>query len=230
MSPNITILTSTNPHFPAALRSGPLLAPCPQIWALGNLDILAMPLLGFFCATRCPGNVILRTYDLVLVLREAGVPVIGGFHTPMEKACLEVLLRGQQAVVICPARSIAMATPAPKISEIAPHTVLEGSPDFEVVVRGVGFVSTSVVRVDGISVPTTFVSPRVLKAKIPASVVKSATPNSFDAPGPIQHPGVFGDPTVSISVYTPPPEGGTSNSVSLRIRAKWMGLKDEVWD
>ena len=106
MSPNTTMLTSTNPHFPAALRSGVLLAPCPQIWALGNLDILAMPLLGFFCATRCPGNVILRTYDLAMALREAGIPVIGGFHTPMEKECLEVLLRGRQPVAICPARSI----------------------------------------------------------------------------------------------------------------------------
>ena len=106
MSPNPTMLTSTSPHFPPALQSGTLLAPCPQIWALGNLDILTMPLLGFFCATRCPGSVILRTYDLALALREAGVPVIGGFHTPMEKECLEVLLRGQQPVVICPAHDI----------------------------------------------------------------------------------------------------------------------------
>jgi predicted Rossmann fold nucleotide-binding protein DprA/Smf involved in DNA uptake len=106
MSPNTTMLTSTSPHFPPALRSGTLLAPYPQIWALGNLDILTIPLLGFFCATRCPGSVILRTYDLALALREAGVPVIGGFHTPMEQACLEVLLRGQQPVVICPARNI----------------------------------------------------------------------------------------------------------------------------
>jgi predicted Rossmann fold nucleotide-binding protein DprA/Smf involved in DNA uptake len=100
------MLTSTSPHFPPALRSGTLLAPCPQIWALGNLDILTIPLLGFFCATRCPGSVILRTYDLALALREAGVPVIGGFHTPMEQECLEVLLRGQQPVAICPARTI----------------------------------------------------------------------------------------------------------------------------
>jgi predicted Rossmann fold nucleotide-binding protein DprA/Smf involved in DNA uptake len=107
MSPSPTMLTSTSPHFPPALRSGTLLAPCPQLWALGNLDILTRPLLGLFCATRCPGSVILRTYDLALALREAGVPVIGGFHTPMEKECLEVLLRGQQPVVICPARTIA---------------------------------------------------------------------------------------------------------------------------
>ncbi len=106
MSPNATLLTPTSPHFPSALQSGTLLASCPQIWALGNLDILTMSLLGFFCATRCPGNVILRTYDLALALREAGVPVIGGFHTPMEKECLDVLLRGQPPVVICPARNI----------------------------------------------------------------------------------------------------------------------------
>src|SRR5215831_748080 len=106
MSPHTTMLTPTSPHFPAALQSGTLLAPCTQIWALGNLDILTMPLLGLFCATRCPGGVILQTYDLAVALREAGVPVIGGFHTPMEKECLEVLLRGQQPVVICPARSI----------------------------------------------------------------------------------------------------------------------------
>ena len=107
MAPNSTLLTATDPHYPLALRSSTLLAPCPHIWAIGNIEILAMPLLGFFCATRCPGNVILRTYDLALALREVGVPVIGGFHTPMEQECLEVLLRGQQSVVVCPARSIA---------------------------------------------------------------------------------------------------------------------------
>ena len=83
------------------------MAPVPRVWAIGNLDILTVPLLGFFCSTRCPGNVILRTYDLALALREAGVPIIGGFHSPMEQECLDVLLRGQQPVVICPARSIA---------------------------------------------------------------------------------------------------------------------------
>jgi predicted Rossmann fold nucleotide-binding protein DprA/Smf involved in DNA uptake len=97
MSLNVTIIESESSDFPAALRD----------WAIGNVEILATRLLGFFCATRCPGKVILRTYDLVLALREAGIPIIGGFHTPMEKECLDVLLRGTQPVVICPARSIA---------------------------------------------------------------------------------------------------------------------------
>ena len=128
-----------------------------------------------------------------------------------------------------PPRSIAMATPVPELSEIAPHTVIEGSSNFELTLRGVGFVRNSVVRVNGVSMPTTFVNPRVMKTTIPASIVRSAEPNRFDAPGPDQHTGVFGDRTAAIAVFNAPPEGGTSNSISLRIRAKWAGLQDEVF-
>ena len=125
-------------------------------------------------------------------------------------------------------RSIAMATPEPELSEIAPHTVLEGTGDIELTVRGVGFVGNSVIRVDGVTVPTTFVSPRELKATVKRSALGSATPNPFDAPGPEQGTGIFGDRTVRITVFNAPPEGGVSNSISLRIRAKWMGLIDKA--
>lgn len=106
MTAHITIIESAHPAFPAALQDGALLGPVSRVWATGNLEILHTRLLGFFCTTRCPGNVILRTYDLAQALRAASIPVIGGFHTPMEKECLDLLLRGTQPVVICPARSI----------------------------------------------------------------------------------------------------------------------------
>src|SRR5262245_34830509 len=111
MALHVTHIDSSSPAFPAALRHEMLLAPVPRLWAIGNLSLLDRRLLGFFCSTRCPGNVILRTYDLALALREAGVPVIGGFHAPMEQECLDVLLRGQQPVVICPARNIERLRP-----------------------------------------------------------------------------------------------------------------------
>ena len=72
----------------------------------GNIRLLEEPLTALFCSTRCPGDLILRTYDLARTMRDAEVPVIGGFQTPMEKECLRLLLRGEQPVVICPARSI----------------------------------------------------------------------------------------------------------------------------
>lgn len=114
------------------------------------------------------------------------------------------------------------STPEPEISGITPNAVAEGSPAFEVTVEGVGFISDSVVRVDGVSVPTTFVNIRTLKAGIPSSVVARALPNRFNEPGPFQLNGVYGDRTVKITVFNRPPDGGTSNSVSLRVQAKWL--------
>lgn len=114
------------------------------------------------------------------------------------------------------------STPEPEVSGITPNAVAEGSPEFEITVEGVGFISESVVRVDGVSVPTTFVNIRTLKARIPASAVARALPNRFNEPGPYQLNGVYGDRTVKITVFNRPPDGGTSNSVSLRVQARWL--------
>jgi Amidohydrolase family len=114
------------------------------------------------------------------------------------------------------------STPEPEISGITPNAVAEGVPEFEMTVEGVGFIGESVVRVDGVSVPTTFMNIRTLKATIPASVVARALPNRFNEPGPYQFNGVYGDRTVKITVFNRPPDGGTSNSVSLRVQAKWL--------
>lgn len=77
-----------------------------SLFALGNLDVLEHKPLALFCSVRCPGNLILKTYDLARTLRDKGVTVISGFHSPMEKECLNLLLRGNQPVIICPARRL----------------------------------------------------------------------------------------------------------------------------
>ena len=118
-------------------------------------------------------------------------------------------------------------TPAPEISSITPYVAVEGSPDFEMTIHGVGFVGNSVVRVDGIPVPTMFVNIRTLRAKIPAAAVSRSLPNRFNAPGPEQNNGVYGDKTIKITVFNGPPDGGLSNSVSLRVVAKWMADRND---
>src|SRR5438128_6944111 len=40
--------------------------------ALGNLDILRQKKLALFCSVKCPGTLILQTYDLACALRDAG--------------------------------------------------------------------------------------------------------------------------------------------------------------
>ena len=78
----------------------------PETVHRGNLRLLKEPLTALFCSNRCPGDLILKTYDLARAMRDAGISVVGGFQTPMEKECLRLLLRGSQPMVICPARGI----------------------------------------------------------------------------------------------------------------------------
>lgn len=100
------LIPPDHPDLPAALQGETL-------WAIGDPDILSRRLLALYCSIRCPGDAIVRTYDLVRALRDAGVPTIGGFHSPMEHECLDFLLQGKQPVVIVPARGIqAMRIPS----------------------------------------------------------------------------------------------------------------------
>ena len=106
MPHHVTMIEPTSPDFPTALLDGALVASSHCIWAIGNLDILRTRLVGFFCSTKCPGSVFVHISDPARTLRDAGISVISGFHAPMERECLDLLLRGTQPVVICPARNI----------------------------------------------------------------------------------------------------------------------------
>ena len=73
---------------------------------LGDPGILEGRLIGFFCSIRCPGDVILKTFDLARALRDTGVTVVGGLQSPMEREFLDLLFRGSARVVVCPARGL----------------------------------------------------------------------------------------------------------------------------
>lgn len=88
-----------------------------RLFLLGNGELLHGEKLGLFCSIKCPGGVILKTYDLAKALRDAAVPVIGGFHTPMEKECLALLLRGTQPIIVCPARGLERIRPSAEVND-----------------------------------------------------------------------------------------------------------------
>ncbi len=102
----INIIETGSSDCPAFLKDRVSNDLFPKIWAIGNLNVLEQQLLGFFCSVKCPGAIILKTYDLIRDLRNKGVIVISGFHSPIEKDCLDFLIRGKQPIVICPARGI----------------------------------------------------------------------------------------------------------------------------
>ena len=73
---------------------------------VGNQAIFDHTLTAFFCSVRCPGNLIIKTYDLAQQWRVREQPVIGGFHSPVEKEVLKILFRSMTPVCIVLARSV----------------------------------------------------------------------------------------------------------------------------
>ena len=88
--------------------------------------------------------------------------------------------------------------PLPSISSISPATALALGPSFTLTVNGSGFVTTSVVRVNGAARPTTFVSSTQLHAQISNNDILSIGQRS-------------------ITVFNPAPGGGTSNAATLTV-------------
>ena len=113
MTHPIERITQRDPNYPRQLR-GYLKTEAPEtIWARGNVALLTDrearlngDLWALFCSSRCPAQIILKAHELAQQFRESGVPTIGGYHSPVEKECLRVLLRGSQPIILCPARSI----------------------------------------------------------------------------------------------------------------------------
>ena len=77
-----------------------------RFFEIGNTALLATRKLGLLCSRKCPGKLILRTYDMMSTLQRKDLSVISGFHSPIEKECLKILLRGHNSIIVCPARSL----------------------------------------------------------------------------------------------------------------------------
>jgi predicted Rossmann fold nucleotide-binding protein DprA/Smf involved in DNA uptake len=101
-----TLLTCTDGGYPLGLHER-LGKHAPRtIVTLGNLSALAQHKIALFCSIRCPGDAILNAYDTARKLRDEGVVVVSGFHSPVEKECLRILLRGKQPIIVCLARAM----------------------------------------------------------------------------------------------------------------------------
>jgi predicted Rossmann fold nucleotide-binding protein DprA/Smf involved in DNA uptake len=77
-----------------------------ELWYHGHASLLDASLNALLCSRACPGGKILEAIDLAQRWRAEERVVISGFHTPVEKECLRIFLRGPQRIVVCPARGI----------------------------------------------------------------------------------------------------------------------------
>lgn len=84
----------------------------PFIDIIGSDRLLASHKIGLLCSIKCPGDIILKTLDLMQELRNTEVCVVSGFHSPLEQECLKILLRGTCGIVLCYARGLPKRVPS----------------------------------------------------------------------------------------------------------------------
>lgn len=103
------------------------------------------------------------------------------------------------------ALSFVVTNPAPSIAGLNPPSVVAGSPDRTVTITGSGFVPSSTVQSNGVSVMATYVSPTQLTAVVPSTQ--------------LLYPG-----SVAITVTNPSPGGGTSAPRNLTVGCDTSGV------
>jgi len=86
----------------------------------------------------------------------------------------------------------------PVLTSLNPASVAAGVSSFTLLVNGSNFISSSVVRVNGADRPTTYTNPTLLQATIQAGDVAAVG-------------------AAQVTVFTPPPGGGTATAVPLTI-------------
>ena len=113
------------PAIPSALRRCADPTAGTPVSLLGDPALLDRAAIALFCSVQCPGDLILKSYDLARALRAHPITLIGGFQSPIEKEFLELLLRQpahqpanaappSPSVIVCPARGLAsMRIPRP---------------------------------------------------------------------------------------------------------------------
>lgn len=111
---------------------------------------------------------------------------------------ISITISNPPNIVSQPATLTVTSGNVPTVESITPSSVPEGSGALTLAVTGTNFTSTSIVRLDDSNRTTTFVDSRHLNASIPVSDL-----------------AVQG--SRAISVFNPPPNGGTSSSVSLTV-------------
>ena len=102
----IAVIQRNSAEYPANLKTHQSKQSPDEIYTLGDFLILKQKKLAVFCSKKYPGTIIMQMYDVMRSLRKESLAVIGGFHSPMEQECLNILFRGKASAIVCPARAL----------------------------------------------------------------------------------------------------------------------------
>jgi predicted Rossmann fold nucleotide-binding protein DprA/Smf involved in DNA uptake len=93
-----------------------------SLTGLGDANLLDQPLTAFFASRQCPGAAIHAAMDWAVAQAKLKVPVISGFHSPLEQSALKIFLTAKSPAVVVLARNVAKA----KLPEAWLEAVQEG--------------------------------------------------------------------------------------------------------
>ena len=74
--------------------------------SFGNTDILSLNKTVFLCSRSYPAKAVLRIYDWAKTMRDSGQCVVSSFHSRLERDVLDILLRGEQPLILVVARGL----------------------------------------------------------------------------------------------------------------------------
>ncbi len=117
---------------------------------------------------------------------------------PAGRASIGVVSNSQNTLSLLTPLVSQSGNPVPAATSISPLSAIAGSASFMLTVNGSNFVSGSAVNFGGVAELTSFVSPSQLTAAIPSTAITAVG-------------------SVLVSVSTPTPGGGTSNTLTFSV-------------
>ena len=99
-----------------------------ETYALGNIKIAAETKTAFLCSRKYPAGQVLKIYDWARDMRDKNKCVLSGFHSALERDVLEILLDGEQPIIIACARALPKRPPKPIKTAIEKNRLLLLSP------------------------------------------------------------------------------------------------------
>jgi len=113
----ITEISNSSPNYPVELGNY-FAARSPKLWCIGDQTILKKELLGVVSARMSDPDLAMKASTLLSDSGASEGAFISGWHSPLEKEALHVLLTQPAKIVFCTAKSLTSISPSPEIKDL----------------------------------------------------------------------------------------------------------------